>query len=122
MKKTNPLKSSLRTAAIVIIGVVIYAYGFEVTQMGFDEIYSPTRQASLTRVIRALFHPEILEFDTEETPISKPFYAPCQSGAILQAEEPSPGMPYLVVTPSCADPRAEITVEGFNFQGKAGIF
>jgi hypothetical protein len=26
-------------------------------------------------------------------------------------------MPYLVVTPGCADPRAEITVEGFNFQG-----
>ena len=31
--------------------------------MGFDEIYSPTRQASLTRVIRALFHPDIVEYD-----------------------------------------------------------
>jgi phosphonate ABC transporter permease subunit PhnE len=114
MKKTNPLFHSLRLAAIIIIGVVIYAYGFQVTQMGFDQINSPTRQASLTRVIRAIFHPEILEYDQVETPIEVPFYTPCPSGGVV-IPEPDRSGPYITVSPSCAEPRSQITVEGFNF-------
>ena len=54
MKKPNPLKRSIRLAIIIVLAVVIFAYGFQVTQVSFDEIYSPTRQESLTRVIRAI--------------------------------------------------------------------
>ena len=114
MKKTNPLFHSLRLAAFIIIGVIIYAYGFQVTQMGFDEINSPTRQASLTRVIRAIFHPEILKYEQVETPVEIPFYTPCPSGGV-EIPEPDRSGPYLTVSPNCAEPRSQITVEGFNF-------
>lgn len=114
MNKKKPLLLSLRTAAIVIVSVIIYAYGFEVTQMGFDEINSPTRQASLTRVIRALFHPEIFEYSKELTPINIPFLTPCQEQT-AEAPDAASGQPYLVITPACAEPRSEITVEGYNF-------
>ena len=117
-KKTNPLFHSLRLGIIVIIAVVIYAYGFQVTKMGFEEIYSPTRQRSLTRVIRTLFHPDIVEFDQIQTQIDTPFYTPCPDSAVV-IPEPEAEKSYLVVTPSCAEPRAEITVEGFNFRNNS---
>lgn len=113
MKKTNPIFKSLRLAVIVILTVIIYAYGFQVTQMGFEEIYSERRQQSLTRVIRALFHPDILEYDKVATQVDVPFYTPCPSGD-FDIPEPAIGQAYLVATPKCADPRSEITVEGFN--------
>jgi len=113
MKKTKPVFKSFRLMAIIILSVVIYAYGFQVTQMGFEEIYSERRQQSLTRVIRALFHPDILEYDKVETVVDTPFYTPCPSGTV-EIPEPDPGQAYLVASPNCTEPRTEITVEGFN--------
>jgi phosphonate ABC transporter permease subunit PhnE len=115
MKKTNPISHSLRTAAIIIIAVIVYAYGFQVTKVGFEEISLPRRQESLVRVIRALFHPDILKYEQVETQVSVPFYAPCPSGG-FNAPAPDESGSYLIVTPSCAAPRAEITVNGYNFQ------
>jgi len=113
MKKITPLFKSLRLAALIIIGVIIYAYGFQVTQVSFDEISSPRRQESLTRVIRALFHPDILEYDQVETQINAPFYAPCP-GQPVDIPEPDKNKGYLVASPNCAEPRTEVMVEGFN--------
>jgi phosphonate ABC transporter permease subunit PhnE len=113
MKKTDPIFKSVRLAILIILAVVIYAYGFQVTQMGFEEIYSPVRQQSLTRVIRALFHPDIVEYDQIETQVETPFYTPCPSNA-FEIPQPDPNQAYLVATPNCAEPRTEITVEGFN--------
>ncbi len=113
MKKTNPLFKSLRLAALIIFGVIIYAYGFQVTQVSFDEISSPRRQESLTRVIRALFHPDILKYDQVETLINAPFYTPCPSQPV-DSPELDKSESYLVVTPYCAEPRTEVIVEGFN--------
>jgi phosphonate ABC transporter permease subunit PhnE len=113
MKKTKPVFKSFRLMAISILSEVIYAYGFQVTQMGFEEIYSERRQQSLTRVIRALFHPDILEYDKVETQVEVPFYTPCPDSPVV-IPEPDLDQAYLVATPKCADPRTEITVEGFN--------
>ena len=113
MKKTDPVFKSARLAILIILIVIIYAYGFQVTQMGFEEIYSPVRQQSLTRVIRALFHPDIVEYDQIETQVETPFYTPCPSGT-FDIPEPGPNEAYLVATPECADPRTTITVEGFD--------
>jgi phosphonate ABC transporter permease subunit PhnE len=113
MKKTDPRFKSVRLAILIILAVIIYAYGFQVTQMGFEEIYSPVRQQSLTRVIRALFHPDIVEYDQVQTQVETPFYTPCPNGA-FEIPQPAPNQAYLEATPSCADPRTTITVEGFN--------
>jgi phosphonate ABC transporter permease subunit PhnE len=113
IKKPNPLYKSLRLAALIILGVIVYAYGFQVTQVNFDEINSPRRQESLTRVIRALFHPEILEYDQVETQVNAPFYTPCPSQPV-DLPEPDQDGAYLVVKPECSEPRTQITIEGHN--------
>ena len=53
------MNRSLRLGLFIIIGIVIYAYGFTVTQVNLDELDSPARQESLTRIIRALARPDL---------------------------------------------------------------
>jgi phosphonate ABC transporter permease subunit PhnE len=96
--------------------LVIYAYGFQVTDVNLDEIQSETRQTRLVRIIRALFRPDLFEYEREEFRVNTPIYVPCPTGGMPAAAEPAAGEPYMIVTPPCADPRAEVTVEGFNFE------
>lgn len=113
-KKSTSIWKSLRLGLIVLVSLVVFAYGFQVTQVSFEEIYSETRQKSLTRVIRALVQPDIVEYDEIETPINTPMYAPCPAGGYSAPEVDDSG-PYLVVTPPCAEPRSDVQIEGYNF-------
>ena len=118
MKKKSSVWKSASLAVGILAAVLIYAYGFEVTQVNLDEIQSPERQARLVRIIRALAQPEILEFQREEFQVNIPIQVPCPAGgeAALEPYAPDLSAPYLVVTPRCADPRATVTVEGYNFE------
>ncbi len=98
----------------VIIGIVIYAYGFEVTQVDLEELGSETRQESLARIMRALAQPDFFERDQEEFVVEVPIHVPCPAGG-APAVEVDTSAPYMVVEPACAEPKSEITIEGFNF-------
>lgn len=115
MNKASPLKS-LRLGLFVLAALVIYAYGFQVTDVNLDEIQSETRQTRLARIIRALFRPDLFEYEREEFQVNTPISVPCPAGGVQPTPPPTAGEPYLVLTPPCADPRAEVTVEGFNFE------
>ncbi|MGH2523435.1 MAG: hypothetical protein ACRDH2_13105, partial [Anaerolineales bacterium] len=123
MKKREA--SPVRTLTIILLvlaAVLVYAYGFEVTQVNLDEIQSQDRQTRLVRIIRALAQPDIFEFEREEFQVNTPIQVPCPPGGLEPAPSPlslrpeSTSAPYIVVTPPCADPRTEVTVEGFNFE------
>ena len=43
----------------MVFGVIVYAYGFDVTNVNLDEIKSETRQTQLVRVLRALARPAL---------------------------------------------------------------
>lgn len=114
MKKSS-LFRSLGLALFVLAAVLVYAYGFDVTQVNLDEIRSEDRQTRLIRIIRALAQPDLFEYEREEFLVDAPIQVPCPPGGV-ELPEPDTSAPYLVVTPPCADPRAEVTVEGFNFE------
>jgi phosphonate ABC transporter permease subunit PhnE len=105
---------SLSIAAVVVISVVIYAYGFQVTKVNLEETKSPRRQEQLIRIIRALAKPDIIEYKQEEVKVDLPFQVPCSEDG-LKSSESNPNDPYLVAIPSCAEPGSQIVVEGFNF-------
>ncbi|MCB0073935.1 MAG: ABC transporter permease subunit [Caldilineaceae bacterium] len=107
------MNRSLRLALFIIIGIVIYAYGFTVTQVNLDELDSPARQESLTRIIRALARPDFLEWEQEEVTVERPIYVPCPDGGAPEPTVDTAG-PYMLA-PACAAPESEIGVEGFNF-------
>jgi phosphonate ABC transporter permease subunit PhnE len=97
----------------VIAGLIVYAYGFAETEVNLEEIRSETRREGLVRILRSLARPELIEYDREETITESPVLIPCQEDA-LTAAPPESGR-YLTVEPPCAEPRAEVTIEGFGF-------
>ncbi len=117
-KEPSPWRS-LRTGLIVLLVLVVYAYGFEITNIDLEELRSEQRQASLTRVTRALARPDILEFEKDEQKFTAPVYVTCPEGGVSFAEPDTSG-PYAIVTPACAEPGETVTVEGFNFLPNAG--
>src|SRR5919106_5643381 len=110
--KPSPWKS-LQIGLAVLVIMMIYAYGFEITKIDLEELRSERRQTSLVRVTRALAQPDIVEFEQEESALTAPIYVPCPPTGVEPAEPPDSG-PYIIVTPACADPGETVTVEGFN--------
>jgi phosphonate ABC transporter permease subunit PhnE len=94
--------------------VVVYAFGFEKTDVDLEEIKSETRREQLVRIIRGLAHPDIIEFEQQETFVTLEVAVPCPPGG-YEPPAPEGGGPYLVMTPTCADPETDVVVEGFDF-------
>jgi phosphonate ABC transporter permease subunit PhnE len=109
------MKRSLFIAIAIIAGFVIFAYGFAVTQVDLTELGSATRQESLARILRALARPDFIEYEQEEFVVETPIYVPCPAAGVPEVPEAAAGEPRLVVTPACAEPEAEVVVEGFDF-------
>lgn len=116
--KKNPLPvpvRSLLTGLLVLLALVIYAYGFQVTKVNLEETKSETRQTQGQRIIRALFQPDLITYDKQEFNVSAPIMIPCPPQGYT-APAPETSGPYIIVTPGCSDPNTEITVEGFNLE------
>lgn len=113
--KASPWKS-LRTGLLVLLVLIVFAYGFEITNIDLNELRSEQRQNSLQRVTRALARPDIFEFEQEEQKAIAPVYVTCPAdGSTPEVPGPDTSGPYIVVAPVCAEPRETVTVEGFNF-------
>jgi phosphonate ABC transporter permease subunit PhnE len=114
-QKASPWRS-LRTGLLVLLVLIVFAYGFEITDIDLEQLRSVQRQQSLQRVTRALARPDIFEFEQEEQIAMAPVYVPCPAdGSIPEVPAPDTSGPYLTVTPACAEPEQTVTVEGFNF-------
>jgi len=112
-KKSSPWKS-LQLGLAVMAVLIVYAYGFEITQIDLEELRSEQRQTSLQRVMRALARPDILEYDKEEQKAIAEIYVPCPASEV-QPAIPGSNQPYITITPTCADPQSTVSVEGFIF-------
>ncbi len=113
-KKASPWKS-LQIGLAVLLGLFVYAYGFQITKVDLEDLRSERRQESLVRVMRALARPEIFEYEQSQEVINAPVYVTCPaSGAPLLTETDTSGA-HLVLTPTCANPGEKVQVEGFNF-------
>ena len=113
-KKNSPRRSvQIGLAALAIM--IVYAYGFQITKIDLEELRSEQRQTSLVRVIRALAQPDLLEYEQEAQTVNSPIYVPCPAGGVPSIPAPDTSGPYLVISPSCAEPGETVEVEGFNF-------
>lgn len=104
---------SLRLGAVVLAGLVIYAYGFQVTKVDLEETRLPRRQEQFVRILRALARPDLFVYEKEEFVVEAPIFVPCPPGAAV----PPPaerGDSYLVIEPGCAEPGGTVHVEGFG--------
>jgi phosphonate ABC transporter permease subunit PhnE len=116
-QKSSPWKS-IKTGLFTFLALVIFAYGFEITQVNLEELRSEKRLQSLTRVTRALAQPEIFEYEQVVEVVNQPIYVPCpadDASATTATADQNTSEPYIVITPACAAPGDVIQVEGFNF-------
>ena len=101
-KKASPWKS-MQLGLAILVGLLIYAYGFQITRVDLEDLRSERRQESLVRVMRALAKPEIFAYDQEEEIINSPVYVPCPASGVPSIPEPATTGPYVVITPACAN-------------------
>jgi phosphonate ABC transporter permease subunit PhnE len=113
--KKASLRKSIQLGLAILAGLLVYAYGFQVTRVDLEDLRSETRQQSLTRVMRALARPEIFEYDQEQEVINAPIYVPCPSTGVPALPKPDQSGPYMVITPACANAGESVQVEGFGF-------
>ncbi|MGH8928005.1 MAG: hypothetical protein ACRDWH_06620, partial [Acidimicrobiia bacterium] len=105
-------------ALAVLAGLMVYAYGFEKTQVNLDQIRSETRREGLVRILRALARPELIEYDQEETATELEIQMPCVDGNVSAS---STGARTLVMEPACAEPRSEVTITGSGFSANQQV-
>lgn len=119
MKNNNRKKGSawksLQLGLAILAGLLVYAYGFQITQVDLEDLRSERRQESLVRVMRALARPEIFEYEQEVEVINAPVHVPCPASGVEPSSEAGSEGPSIVVTPACAAPGETVQVEGFNF-------
>ena len=63
MEKKPSLLRSFAFWIVVFVILITIAYGFQVTKVNFEETRSEQRLTQLTRIIRALAHPDIIEYE-----------------------------------------------------------
>ncbi len=121
MKTQNEKKASIwRSLGIfvaIILAVLVYAYGFQVTKVNLEETKSARRQEQLLRIIRALAKPDLFAYEKEEFRVNLPIQVPC-SGSDITTQADESGA-YLVITPACVEPGGKATIEGFNLPPNA---
>jgi phosphonate ABC transporter permease subunit PhnE len=115
MKKSSSPIRSLGVGLVTLLVLVIFAYGFTVTNINFEETRSERRVASLTRILRALAHPQIFDYEFEVVDVEIPFYLGCPEGGVEPPEVDRSGA-FILTSAGCAEPRETIVVEGYNFQ------
>lgn len=120
MKTQRSLLRSILLGLAILLVLVVYAYGFQVTKVNFAETSSERRLTQLTRILRALAHPDIFEYEKEEVVVDVPIYLPCPD-PVPDIPEPDTSGPYLVTDVPCVSSKEFILLEGFNFEpGSSG--
>ncbi len=114
-KKESSRLRTVKTTLAVIIVAVVFAYGFQVTEINLEEPKEEKRQKQLTNVIRALAHPDLVEYETERIEVNAPILIPCPETEVTLPDLSQPG-PSIAVSPECAEPATEITVAGSGFE------
>ena len=110
-------KSVLRTViyvVLIIVGILVYAYGWQSTEISLKEPQDPHRQQQATRALRGLLSPDLFEWDEEGQTAYAHFLVPC-TGISPAQPEVAEGQPYLTVSPDCGEANEKITIEAFNF-------
>jgi phosphonate ABC transporter permease subunit PhnE len=117
----SPRRSGRRSLYLflgIIAAIIVYAFGFQVTDVTLEEIRSESRQEQLVRVIRDLARPEIFTYERIATNTDTEIFLPCPAGG-QTAPEVDPDSRHIVIEPSCVEPGGTITVTGTNFSPNA---
>jgi phosphonate ABC transporter permease subunit PhnE len=116
-------RSALRRLLIVVaftVGIVIFAYGWTVTDINLDRPQEPIRQQNVGNALRELLSPNVFQQDYQIQSTSAPILMNCATDGSEPPFEnppaaPAEGDPYIVVASACASSGDIVTIQGYNF-------
>lgn len=120
-KNTQPGPRFIRTLLVTIVIVVVFAYGFQVTQINLEEPKKERRQEQLLNVLRSLARPDLTEYETERLEIEAAILIPCPATLFQVPDLSKPG-PTIQLSARCAAPASEITIKGSGFAPDEPVF
>ena len=111
-------RTALRNLVIVLlatIGVLIYAYGYTVTDIDLAKPQEATRQVNLSNALRELLSPRIFDQDREQASVKADvLFGSCEGEAPAEATLVE-GQASIIVSPTCGEPGDIVTVEAVGF-------
>ncbi|MCG2785925.1 MAG: hypothetical protein L6461_12550, partial [Anaerolineae bacterium] len=81
--KQKSIWKSLQVGLFALLGMIIFAYSFQVTKVDLENFRSERREESRVRVLRALAQPNILEYDKVVEIVNQPVYVTCPANPVL---------------------------------------
>ncbi len=100
------------------IALVIFSYGWTVTDIDLSVPQEPQRQQNVGNALRELLSPNIFTQQYEIIAVTTPFRMNC-SEDFRAAEVVASDEPYIRVEPSCGTSGDTVTVYGYNFTPNA---
>jgi len=103
-----------KTAAILLVIFLLYAYGLQITKVNLQEPLEPQRQANLVELIRSFARPDLFAYETETRRLTVSLRMPCPeeikgSQVAIEGRE-------LLMVPNCASTTQDpITITGSGF-------
>lgn len=113
----KPSKRSRRSKFIVfgLIAFVIYGLAVRTTDVDFSKVREDVRQDQLTRIMRALAHPDLVTYERADVVTPFDILIPCGAA---EPVNPTSGQ-YVVATPACAEAGESIVLHGYGFEPDA---
>ncbi len=112
-KGPRPLFRSWRFGLALLAGLIIYAYGWQVTEIDLGDLV--TGAPDIVHIVTQIVQPDVLARDKEYQSGYADFQVPCLISAPQQPPA-SDTEPYLVLSHTCGAPGEPLSVEGFNFR------
>jgi phosphonate transport system permease protein len=107
------LLSSWRFILFLLVAIVIYSYGWRVTEISLPKLV--TRAPKIVHIVTQLVQPDLLARDREYQSAYAEFQLPCGDRPPSQPAR-SESEPYLVLSHTCGSVGEPMSVEGFNFR------
>lgn len=117
-KENKPKRHRLRTAVIVVLVIILYAYGIQVTDVNLEEPLEPQRQENLVGLIRQLARPDILDYETEISSYDISLRMPCPDE--IKGSQVTVQGRRLLLVPNCVNTTQDpMTLSGEGFPANA---
>lgn len=113
--KENRRKLNIRTILFIILGVLVYAYAFQVTDVNLQEPLESQRQENLVGLLREMARPDFLDYDEELRSTNLSIRMPCPE--VARASQITADDRFVTFSPNCATTTQDVlTVQGEGFQ------
>lgn len=103
-----------KTAVILLVVFLLYAYGLQVTRINLEEPLEPRRQQNLVGLLRSLARPDLFAYQTETRRTAVSLHMPCPEE--IRGSQVSFEGRQVLMAPNCASTTQDpITISGEGF-------